>query len=87
MNAVKQGLYRADDARGCEPGTPEAVVEAARLVCQAAGLSLMCSLALDSVAYGDCEPDCAADDLAAIASRVMFECWNDLTVAASFMDA
>lgn len=87
MNATKPGLYNAVDAMDDEDGTPEAKADAARLIRQAAGLSLLCSLALDSAVLEDCELDYTAEYLEKTASSVLFKCFDDLTVAVNIMDA
>lgn len=80
MNAVKAGLYDAADFMDDEVGSDEAMKHARSLVAQAAGIALVCSLAMDSVAEsaGDAvQADCVAWPV----SRLMFKCYDDLTVA------
>lgn len=85
MNATRAGLLDPTEYMGYKPRTPEAVTGAASLVAQAAGLSLLCSLALDSVAYGVCSLDCSAEEVAAITSKVLFECWDELMGASNLL--
>lgn len=85
MNATKAGLYEAIDFMDDDAGTVEALQDAGSLASQSAGIALLCALALDAVAYGDCEQACDPSDVAGIASRLMFKCWDDLTVAVNIM--
>lgn len=83
MNAVKAGLYDAADFVDDEAGGVDARNHAGSLVAQAAGIALVCSLAMDSVAADGGSGACQADDLAWPVSRLMFKCYDDLTVAAN----
>lgn len=85
MNASNTGLYEAIEFMDDEPGSEAALRLARSLATQSAGLALLCALALDAVAYGDCAQDCDPADVAGIASRLMIESYNDLTVASSIV--
>ncbi|MEA5020760.1 MAG: hypothetical protein VB027_10380 [Gordonibacter sp.] len=81
MNAVKAGLYDAADFMDDEVGSDEAMRHARSLVAQAAGIALVCSLAMDSVAEDGGGDALQADCVDWPVSRLMFKCWDDLTVA------
>lgn len=84
MRAISPGLLNAIDAVDKKPGSEDAKQDAACLANQAAGIALVCSLALDSLTDG--RDDCDPIDVIGITSRLMFKCWDDLTVAVNLMD-
>lgn len=81
MNAIYDGTDAMDDEEGSEEGRRHAGM----LASQAAGIALVCSLALDAVARGSKKSEIDARDVADTASRLMFKCWCDLTVATGIM--
>lgn len=85
MNSDHPSLYDAIDMMESKPGSKEAIRDAGILAGQAAGIALICSLALDSVAYEDSDGACDARDVAGIASQLLFKCWNDLATATNLM--
>lgn len=85
MNSIKPGLYNASDYANVTPGTPEAGRNASVLISQAAKIALVCSLALDAVALGPYEV-CDPREVSGTAAKMMFECYEDLTVALNLLD-
>ncbi len=85
MNATEPGLFDGTDAMDDEEGSEEGRRHAGMLASQAAGIALVCSLALDAVAFGKEREEVDARDVADTASRLMFKCWCDLTVATGIM--
>lgn len=86
MNAEKLGLYRSEEAADDEEGSPDARRDAAMLISQSAGISLLCALALDAVAFdGKKDDGIDVEEIASISSSLMFECWDALTVASGIM--
>lgn len=85
MNATNPGLYNAIDFLDDEKGSAEAEKHAESLVAQAAGISLVCSLAMDSIAADGGGGACQADDVTRTVSRLMFKCHDDLVVASNLM--
>lgn len=85
MNANNPGLYNAIDFVDDEKGSDEAENHAESLVAQAAGISLVCSLAMDSIAADGGGEALQADDVLWPISRLLFKCYDDLTVAANLM--
>lgn len=84
MNATKPGLY---DAGGMMTGpeTADALRDAGVLANQAAGIALVCSLALDALADEGDRSARISEEVAETASRLMFKCWGDLTAAMSLL--
>lgn len=80
MIATKPGLYETHDLVDIEEGTEDAAMMASRLMSQAAGISIICSLALES-AVEDKKNRELFDYVADTASRLMFKCFDDLVVA------
>lgn len=86
MNANKPGLYSVADYADDEPGTQGAKTNAAHLVWQAAGIALVCSLALDSTADEKLDYDLGTEAVVRTTSRLMFKCWDDLMGASYLSD-
>lgn len=85
MNAIKPGLCNAADYMDGEPGSESASRDAAFLTSQAAGIALVCSLATDAVAFGSYEV-CEPHEVSGIVSKLLFKCYDDLTVAVNLLD-
>ena len=85
MRAGKQGLCGGSDFSGCEPGTGDAGNGASMLSNQAAGIALLCAIALDAAAHGDGGYECDPADVAATASRLMVRCSDDLFAAVNLL--
>lgn len=80
MNALHMGLYDPKLLDGLDSGSPEAVDAAIDVAMQAGELAKLCAVALDAVAYESrIGPEPA--EIAKIASRVLFECADDMAVA------
>lgn len=83
MNAEVIGLCDARDFEQVEAGSPEALNAAARLAMQAAGLSLVCAIALDAVSCAGPEIDICA--VANTSSSILFKCAGDIDEAVNLM--
>lgn len=80
MSGEGRGLDAGADFAGLEAGASEALKGASRLVSQAAGIALVCSLALEAAFNGDLEQR-DADSVADISARLLFEAHDDLAAA------
>lgn len=84
MSGEGRRLDAGEGFAGLEAGTPEALKGAVRLVSQAAGIALACSLALEAAANGELEEHdvhAAAD----ISARLLFRAHDDLAVSANLI--
>ena len=85
MNAERIGLYHASDFAGLAEDSWEAKNAAWTLVAQASELTLICAVALDDAACGIEGKGYDPGQVAAIASRLMFKCSEDLNAAAGLI--
>lgn len=74
-------IVNAVDCMDNEPGTANALRSAETIVAQSAGMALVCALALESVSCNGYDQLCSLEDVTNVASKLLFKCFDDLTVA------